>query len=355
MSLTDTRVLRLALGTTLAMALAQGVAWPFAFITPVFTAMFLAAPAPCPSRPAVIVLVAAILATGVSGLVLALTLLPYLLAYVCALVLIYFLLFHALSGGANPFMVIMILVGVTAIPVLGQVSLSLALVFAVGFSFSGIAAMGLVLLSHGLVPDPATPNAQPVKAPGRTVPSADQRLHAAIVSTAVVAPVAICFCLFELTGELVTLIFIVMMSVQPELSAGIKASKKNLVGALVGGMLAIVFYELVVVAPSFTFLVLLTFAAMLVLGSQIFSGGPSAALYAASLSTFLIIVGGAIGSEDAEASSKFYLRILQIALAGLYVVVMFSLLEANLARRQRKARVSLAPPQTPGANDVMIS
>ncbi len=348
MSLTDTRVLRLALGTTVAMALAQGVAWPFAFITPVFTAMFLAAPTPCPSRPAVIVLVVAILATGISGLALTLTLLSYPLAYVCALASIYLLLFHSISGGANPFMVIMILVGVTAIPVLGQVSLNLALAFAVGFSFSGVAAIGLVLLSHGLVPDPATPSAQPVTPSGRTPPSADQRLRAAVVSTTVVAPVAIFFCMFELTGELVTLIFIVMMSVQPELSAGLKASKKNLIGAFVGGTLSIVFYELLVVVPSFVFLVLLTFGAMLVLGSRIFSGGPSAVLFAASLSTFLIIVGGAIGSEDAEASSKFYVRILQIALAGLYVVMAFSVLEATVARRQRKARVSLAADRAPG-------
>ncbi len=348
MSLTDTRVLRLALGTTIAMALAQGVTWPFAFITPVVTAMFLATPAPRPSRPVVIALVASILATGVSGLALTLTLLPYPLAYVCALVLIYFLLFHSLSGGANPFMVIMILVGVTAIPVLGQVSLNLALVFAVGFSFSGVAAIGLVLLSHGLVPDPATPSAQPVKPPGRTPPDAGQRLRAAVVSTIVVAPVAIYFCLLELTGELVTLIFIVMMSVQPELSAGLKASKKNLVGALVGGMLSIVFYELLVVVPSFVFLVLLTFGAMLVLGGLIFSGGPSAVLFAASLSTFLIIVGGAIGSEDAEASSKFYVRILQIAFAGLYVVMAFSVLEATIARRQRKVRGALAADRAPG-------
>ena len=159
------------------------------------------------------------------------------------------------------------------------------------------------------------------------------------------APVAIVFCFFELTSELVTLIFILTLSIQPEIKAGIQASKKNIAGACVGGVISIVFYELLVVVPSFTFLLLLTLGAMLVIGGLIYSGRPSAAVFAASLSTFLIIVGGAIGSDTAEASGKFYLRVLQIMLAGFYVVIAFSAIESLFARRKRKASGRLNPKQ----------
>jgi MFS family permease len=348
MTLTETRILRLALGTTVAMALAQSVAWPFAFITPVFTAMFLAAPMPCPRRPAVILLVSSVLATGASGLALTLGLLPYPLAYVSALLLIYLRLFYAISGGANPFMVIMTLVGVTAIPVLGQVSANLALVFSVGFAFSGVTSILLVLLSHGLLPDPDAGTTLPVPQKKQAPLPSERRLRTAMISTAVVAPVALVFCFFTLTSELVTLIFILTLSLQPEIKAGIQASKKNIAGACVGGMISIVFYELLVVVPSFTFLILLTFGAMLVIGGQIYSGRPSAAVFAASISTFLIIVGGAIGSDDAEASAKFYLRVLQIMLAGFYVVVAFSAIESLFARRQRKTTTRLDPERVAG-------
>ncbi len=340
MSLTDTRILRLALGTTIAMALAQAVGWPFAFITPVFTAMFLTAPMPCPSGKVVVVLVASILATGISGFALTMTLLPYLLVYIGALAMIYLRLFYQISGGTNPFMIVMILVGVTAIPVLGQVSSNLALVFSIGFSFSGVVSIGLVLLAHGLLPDPEPPAALPASPRRQSPPSPDDRLRMAALSTAVVAPVALLFVYFELTGELVTLIFIVTLSVKPEIAAGIQASKKNIAGAIVGGALSIGFYELLVIAPSFVFLILLTLGTMLVLGGQIFSGGPRAVLFASSLSTFLIIVGGAIGSDDADAGAKFYLRVLQIVLAGVYVVVAFSAIESLFVRRQRKSRAS---------------
>ena len=337
MSPTEIRILRLAVGTTIAMALAQSIAWPLAFITPVFTAMFLAAPTPCPTRPAVILLVTAILATGIVGWCLTSFLLPYPLAYVVGLTLIYLLVFYWAFSGANPFLIVMALVGVTAIPVLGQLTPALALGFSVGFSISGVAAIALVLLAHGLVPDPFAAPPPPKAGPKKPKPSEEQRLQMAFVSTVVVAPAALFFLFFQLAAELVTLIFIVTMSFQPKVKAGLEASKKNLVGATVGGLIATVWYELLVIVPSFTFFLLITFGVMLILGQKIYSGRPSAAAFGASLSTVLIIVGGAVGSEDAEASAKFYLRVLQIFLAGLYVVGVFSLLEDAIERRRTRA------------------
>lgn len=334
MTPTETRILRLAVGTTIATALAHSIAWPMAFITPVFTAMFLAAPAPCPTRAAVVFLVVSILATGVVGLVLTLFLLPYPLVYVMGVSLIFLLVYYWAFGGGSALLVTMVLVGVSAIPVLGQLAPNLALGFSVGFSVSGVAAIALVLLAHGLIPDRETP--MPVPGAGAKKPELtdDQRLQMAFMSTVVVVPAALFFLFFQLATELVTLIFIVTMSFQPNVKAGVETSKKNLLGAIVGGLIATVWYELLVIVPSFTFLLLVTFAVMLVLGQKIYSGKPSAAVFATSLSTVLIILGGAVGSETAEASSKFYLRVALIFLAGLYVVGAFSLLEGAVERRR---------------------
>ena len=337
MNPTEIRILRLAVGTTIAMAMAQSIAWPMAFITPVFTAMFLASPTPCPTRPAVVFLAISMLATSATGLFLTLFLLPYLLAYVVGLILIYLLIFYWAFSGANPFLIVMILVGVTAIPVLGQLTPNLALGFSIGFSISALAAIALVLLAHGLVPDQPAPPTTGTAAAQKALPSEEQRLEMAFMSTLVVAPAALFFLHFQLASELVTLIFIVTMSFQPNVKAGLAASKKNLTGAFAGGLIATVWYELLVMVPSFTFLILLTFAFMLWVGAGIYSGRSNAAVYAASLSTVLIVLGGAVGSEEAEAATKFYIRVLQIFVAGLYVVGVFSLLEGAIERRRSRA------------------
>ena len=49
LGIADLRILRYAVGSTLAMAVAMGLDWPLSFLTPVLTLSFLASPAPRPT------------------------------------------------------------------------------------------------------------------------------------------------------------------------------------------------------------------------------------------------------------------------------------------------------------------
>lgn len=76
-ALRQARILRFALGITLAMSLALGISWPMSFITPVFVAIFLSAAAPAPSlRTGLTQILAMVGGCGV-GLVITMTVLPY--------------------------------------------------------------------------------------------------------------------------------------------------------------------------------------------------------------------------------------------------------------------------------------
>jgi hypothetical protein len=321
------RTLRLAAGITLAAALALGIGWPLSFLAPVLATSLLATRTPCPSLATGVGLVAVITIAGAAGLI---AVAPLAIHYplVCAVALggLLFGIFRAGYGGTSPFVILFLLIAVLLIPMIAQQSLFAAQEVAVGLIAGGAAAIGLTWVAYAVFPD--LPESVVVTAPTDAIASSPRVLtQRAAVTTAVVYPVALVFYSFGLTSHLVVLVFIAILAQQPSLVAGRKASGAVILGNLAGGVAAMVFYELLVAAPSFGFFLALMFLTTLLLGAKIFSDDRLAAIYPTVLSTLLLLVGGSVAPYGDDVDTKFQTRIVQIGLASAYVVGAFALIE----------------------------
>ncbi len=150
------------------------------------------------------------------------------------------------------------------------------------------------------------------------------------MSTVVVFPVVLLYFVFGLTSVLI-LVFIALLSMQPDFSAGFKAGKALIVGNVMGGIAAIFMYELLVMVPQFGFLLILTLLFGLAFGGRLFSGAPAAPLFGMAYSTLLLVIGSTT-SMFGDANAKAWTRVLQITIAVVYLVAAFGIM-TRLRRR----------------------
>jgi hypothetical protein len=333
------RILRLAIGITLAAAIALGIGWPLSFLTAVLATSLLASGAPCPSLRTGAMLVVVIAAAALFGLaVIAPLAIHYPLVCAAAIGLFLFLIFRASYGGTSPFLILWLLIAVLLLPMIAQESLATAQTVAEGMVMGGTAAVGFTWIAHALVPDPEPPGTETAAAAQK--PSdldAAQRDARATVTTCVVYPAALLFYSFGLMSDLLILIFIAILAQQPSLTAGRKAGGALILGNLAGGLAAMIFYQLLVAAPTLGFFVALTALTTLVIGTRIFSERPEAPMYATVLSTVLLLVGGSIAPFGGDVSASFMLRIGQILIAVLYVVGALALVDRIRTERESTA------------------
>lgn len=329
-------ILRFALGSTAAVALAFGFAWPIGFLTPVLVAKLLGTPGFRPSLAVGVGMLGGI-AIGLGlGLAIALPLNAYPLVQLLVVGLALFRIFFASAAGAPGFPVTMMLIGVTVLPLVEMESRALAVDFVGGFLTLGFAAMALVGLAHGLLPDPPGVAAPEPAAAAARDPAL--RVRQAALSTAVVLPLLLFVFSLKLTGALLVLAFVAILAQQPGLREGLRSGVALLVGNALGGLAAIVGYELLVIVPSYGFLLVLMLLAALLFGTRVLGGDPRAPLWAMAFSTFLILLGGSTAPTGGEADVSFYTRIFQIFLAALYIVGAFAALAPWLGREGEQER-----------------
>jgi hypothetical protein len=316
------RTTRYAVGTTLAVALAMGIDWQLSYLTPILALSFFAPPAKRPDPRAMAAFVGIVAVASASGVLVSAFLLVYPVAFLLAELLFLFLLFYHSARGAPPLLITFLMIAITVIPVLALQSMALAIGVAQGLVVGAAAAMGSVWLAYVLIPDPVSgeTSAPAVGNPEKPLPPApEQCVSRAWINTTVVFPVAALYLYAGLTSVLV-LVFIALLSMQPDIATGTKAGKALVVGNVMGGIAAIVMFELLVMVPEFGFLLLVTLLAGLLLGSRLFSKAPTAPLFGMAYSTMLIVVLAAT-SAYGEADTKAWIRVLQIIAAVVYLVV----------------------------------
>lgn len=331
------RVVRFALAATVATLMAYASGFELPFLVPMLAGGFFAKPTPRPSLKTALGLIVVISGASLLGLVLARLLLPYPEIFLLVAFLVLFRIFYLKAGGGSPLVVVFLLIGVTVIPIVALDSMALAGAIATGLAVGSVMVIATVFLTHGLMPDrpewqvgPAA--AAPAQSPSPS-PSPSEQVGTAMLSTGVVFPVFAVFYMLGWTSSLLILVFIAMLSLVPSFTVGKAAGKAMIVGNLIGGLGSLVFYNLLIVYPSFVFFLPLTFAAGLIFGREIYSGRPSAPLFATGFNTVMLMIGSSVAFEGTEAMAKFYTRIVQIMVAVGYVVVAFWFLEL-LARKR---------------------
>ena len=285
----EIRVLRFFVGVLISISLAFAINWPFAFITPIFVAKFLGnkkSKLPFNKLAAVFIIIFSALILG--GLATRL-LLPFPIVFILITTLLIFWISYWNNSGGNELVITMLLVGFTVIPMLTLLHPSVAEVFTTGFLVSCFISILITMMMHEIIPDKVSVNlAQPSQSD--ILPEKPIRVKFALISTLMIMPVMIFFLYFNLGSSLLILVFIALLAQKPDLVAGVKGSKALLVGNTIGGLVAIIMYNLLKIAPNFAFLVLLFALIIIIFAKHIFSDKPLAPLYAMAFSTVIILI-----------------------------------------------------------------
>jgi hypothetical protein len=243
-------------------------------------------------------------------------------------------IYHAMAKGTSPLLTTWLLIAFLLLPMMDMQTSVLPVLIAGALVFGAVVAVGLAWLAHGLFPDPThtDPTSSSLK---QTTPprSSEERFRAALIPTIAVFPVVVLFFIMNLTGSMLILIFIALLSSQPGFAGNFKAGLMLVLGNAIGGFAAIVIYELLVMVPEFYFFILVLLLAGLIFGAQIFSSKPSAALFKTGYSTTLLVIGMSTSGEG-DAGETVYIRVLRIMLAVLYVTLVCGTLQKIIHRRR---------------------
>ena len=150
----------------------------------------------------------------------------------------------------------------------------------------------------------------------------------------ILLPVLLLFFIFKLSGGLLILIFIAILSMNPAL-ANAKVGAVLIVANLLGGVFAILAFQLLTIVPLLVFMLLLTLIVGFLFGSKLFSKNKLAPIFGTGFSTFLLILGS-VTSSDSEAGSEVWTRVVQISIAVLYVVIAFRIINYFKINRKLK-------------------
>lgn len=336
-------ILRYAFGVAIATTVSLGVAWPVSYLTPLLTAVFLAPPGrPIPFKAGV-GLVFMVAVACLFAMVFSAALLPYPIAYVLLMGWLLATIFYASASGAQPMFILWLLLALMLIPLLTIQSGELASSISQYLVLGAAAAVLFVWIAHAFFPPPPEPpTAAPATesaAPAR--PSQSERVRSALLSTVVVFPVVLLFTFFQLTGQLIVLVFVALLALNPSLQAGKQAGIGIIAANVAGGIVSILFYNLLVAVPWFPFLIVLTLLCGLLFGSFLFSDHKYAKLAGSGFTTVLLIIGSTTTSTD-EAGGAVLARVLQITAAVLWIVIAFNVIE-NLGRRRRSPDAESVP------------
>jgi hypothetical protein len=304
----------------------MGIDWQLSFLTPVLALSFLGSAKPRPAPKLMVTFIAIVAVAAMVGVTLSALLLSYPLVFLLVEGLLLFLLFYHLAKGAPALLITWLMIALTVIPVMALQSMALAIAIAQGLVVGAAGALAVVWIAHVLFPDPPIDmtRATATKTNGTersAQPTARDCAARAWLNTVVVFPVVALYLLTGLTSVLI-LVMIALLSMQPDVSTGYKAGIALIAGNLMGGIAAIVMYELLVMVPEYPYLILLTLLAGLSFGGRLFSDKPKAPLFGMAFSTMLLVVLSTTSSFG-EADAKAWTRVVQITIAVVYLVVAY--------------------------------
>ena len=256
-------MLRLALGTTLSFIVAEMLDWELSFLITVFLVQLLTSPGGAPGLRQGIAIVAALgLATAAAATLSALLVgMPALFAIVLGLVL--FLAFVLQRSGRSPALGTLILVAFGFLPVVAVQAPELVPAVAFYLVRSSAIAVLWAWLLQALLPDPETA-ASRVPTSERAAAPPDGIVRTALTDTAVLLPVLLLAMTLEVPAALVIVLTVTAVLTQHNIAGGRRVALGLLLGNLVGGVTAVVAYQLLSAVPTLGFLTALLLLVSLV-------------------------------------------------------------------------------------------
>lgn len=321
MDVREQTVMRLAFGVTLAFVIAELAGWAPTFLPPVLTAFVLVN---IPVRPPLKVALGFIVVVSASALLAvllcaALRGAPVILFGITALVV--FRALYALAQGTPILGPLMLMICVTAIPVVSLQSPYAGGQFAFALARAAVVAVLIAWTVYLFWPKFAVPKPAPKAAP---MPPA-LALRSALLGTAIVAPLMLAYQLFGLFQALPALIATVMIVSSLNLQAGRKQALGLALANFVGGVASLALILMLVLNPSLATFTLIILAGSLIIGWRITRGDPMAALFVVAFNACLIVFSSSIGS-DSGTFSIWLTRLTHFLIAGAFAIGMMALL-----------------------------
>ncbi len=326
-------ILRYAAGATLLVAVAMGIDWPLAFLLPVLSLSFLAPGGKPPTLKGGILFVASVAAACVFGLILAYSLLSMPPIHIGITFLFLFHIFYTRHPIFTSFVKVWLLIAILVIPNIALQSMFLAKTIAISLVFNAACAIILIWLIFLYIPEKQSfSTAKPEQ---KSVPESSERerFMTALTSVVVIMPVYLIFYFANIPNALLILVFIAILSMQPAFAKDWKVGKALIIGNTIGGLAAIISYEILAIVPEYGYLILLVLFGGLVFGQYVFSQRPLASVYGMAFSTFLLVICSVTGSDSDGAGGKVWSRVWQIMVAVIYVVSAFGFIDKLKASR----------------------
>jgi hypothetical protein len=320
------RIFRLAIVTALALWVSQTVNWSGSFIAPVLLTMLLAIPLPGLSLKQgmkfILALVIPIWATTW-------LLLPVLthqpMVGMLLLIAGCFWCFYYSASGGSPIMGAFLTMGLAIVAAVGSDSINQVIAVNQALTLNAVIAVGFLWLAHGLLPD--KPKEGPQKArPQAEPPSREEAIRSAWRSTAIVLPIIVFFLFYAGSASyLVVMIKVASMGQQVENDNTRAVGKSLLLSTVIGGIGAVIMWNIMSAWSSLTMYVLLVTLAGLFMGRRIFQGQgmtAGAGTWSYGFLTMLVIFAPIVtdGAGGDAAGAKFFDRIAMLSWATLYGV-----------------------------------
>lgn len=327
MDIASVRILRLALGTALSMLFSQIVNWPLSFIASVMTMFILALPMPVPKFTAGIKFIVIFAVAIYAGL----AFLPFMLNQrMVGILLLGLALYHSFyftARGGSAVLGTFATVGVALATAIGTVSIDAVLQISGGLLTGAVFGVLFVWVAHAVLPDSmAQPDA--AAAPG-TKPQAEksdlaEARRSAFRSLVIVMPVVLWFMLSSASATYAAfLIKVASMGQQAGIGGTRQVARSLIVSTVIGGVAAVIAWQVLSVWPSLIMYTLMIGLAGLVMGERIFAGPgmhPAGSTWSYGYLTMIVILAPAVMDMQAGAAAgaAFWTRLQMFVWATVY-------------------------------------
>lgn len=318
-SLQSRQVLRYAAGATIIMLVAMIADYNLSYLTPVLALNFLAPGVKPLTLKSSIAFLLIIAVASMLSIVFTRSFLDYPLVF---LPLIILAIFHIYFTSKLQNMKVWLIISLLVIPMASMQSPGMGSLIAVNLFVNALIAVILVGLVNFFIPY-HEPEDTMVQTHTPAEQSDRQKFIAARNKTFVVMPVLFVFFVFNLSGALLVLVFITILSMNPA-TANKKAGMAIIFANFAGGMAAIVVFNLLTVVPDIFFLGMLVLLGGLIFGKGLFDRKPVSQMFGMAYSTFLLILGN-VTSFRGEAGEAVWSRIFQLGFVVVYIVIAFAL------------------------------
>ena len=337
MSLASVRILRLALGTALSLWFSQAVGWQMSFIAPVFTLLVLALPLPALKVKHGIAFVAVMAIALYSGMLLLPMLLEQPAVGLLLLTLALFWSFYFTAKGGSALIGTFATVGLALVAGVGSVNVDALLIIAGNTLLAAAVGIVFVWIAHALIPDSSAVDSGQAagnKAPAAAQPDLAEARWSAFRSLLIVLPVALFLLLSSSsTSYIAVMIKVASMGQQATSDDTRAAARSLLLSTVIGGVGAIIGWEMLSIAPTLTLYTLIVGLAGLIMGGRIFQGAglhPQGATWSYGYITMIVLLAPAVMDSIVgnTASIKFWDRIIMFAAATIYAVAAVYVVDA---------------------------